>query len=355
MKTINDQHLKEKIKQNNDYQIKTTSQQILNKFNSLNNTISERKKEKKSFYKPVLAFVSCFAIIILLIVGLNKNPSNSSQLVIENPSKNQILTQELITFTSFNTNNDSPANLYKKSTKNTNQNDFIKIVEKYENVQNGIYYAFQIEDIEVEDLTFNDYYLNDTYKYVSNFYFNKEKIASLYYNQLKSEVDDEEINTTFKAIYHTNNTDYDVFITKETEKDNDEQENELEMIFRSLSNNDEKIYVVNKEEELEMNEKENSYSYTIYDNEQSFRKEEESYRVEYSIEQENNKEKIEIKVKDLQDEYEFKNIQQNNNVITFKADLESSNSETEIFVTLTYFDSYRVYSANNYNDIVKNN
>lgn len=59
MKTINNQHLKEKIKQNNDYQIKTTSQQILNKFNSLNNTISERKKKK-------IILQTCFSFCFLL-------------------------------------------------------------------------------------------------------------------------------------------------------------------------------------------------------------------------------------------------------------------------------------------------
>lgn len=308
MKIKDDKQIIDLIKQNENYEIKTSSNSIIS--NYLASKTEEPVKKKRYFLKfgvPALALVSSLLIIIPIATNLNNNqveiPTNEFKL-----GNNSVLVKELATFSSFNLSSDVTSTNKLSQIKFSKDNEvdenalFKEIANKFNSISYGATSLFFVDNTKIKEETCEFKFENTTYTYKASLSLSDELLGTFYLptNSEKNNV---------KALYiNADNTYYDVKLKHKNEVEDDEKEEKTEATFTSLDKDNKTVIVIKKEAEYEGTESENSFSISYYKNKDEYNNERISYSLKYEIENEDNEEKAEISIKENNKKTNFKDI-----------------------------------------------
>lgn len=343
------------VKQDSNYKIKTTSSNIL-KVYQLEKNKEEAKvnnsKRKLFIFGGIggLGVVCAAAAAAIIVVNSNAGSSNDNQFIEGITIENTILTEELATFSYFNTNNESTtlskiklARQNRNEEENLTQEHFNDICKTYDDVE------FAIEslsnEVSVKGYEFNQEKEGTYYKYVNFLYVNDNDtpFASLYFNDSKIVEDDDEIETRFLALYELDGKYSDLTIVKEVENEEDEAETSYNLIFYPRDDDD-YLYKIEKESEIKGIESEEAYSYAIYDK----KNDECLYKITYEVEKEFGEEAIELEIEKIDSEYSYEDIKIKGDTTTFIASMEKEDVEVEdVYVTLKKENGAKRYTSKN--------
>lgn len=376
MRKIDDEKIVNKFNETKDYEIKTSSSEILNLFKA-QEEVKAKETPKREHLKKKYVFggiglsVGAIAICSLALFFVMNNggeQGNVNPPVLEPITSSNVLGNELLTLSSFNSYGENTVNnrlaLFKKSKSVLKETDFEKIVNDYDSIQGGILNILNKEEnIKVEvQKEVNFVYENITYRYCDNYYSYIDDFSapfmSFYYNEL-SDVDfSKDFNSNDKYLVKLNDSYYDCYIAQESEIEEDEMEEEIKILCTNEQNNE--FILIEKENEYEGREVENSYSISYFSSLSDLERENFDYTLTYDLEKEGNKEELEISVETPFSKSEFQNISlKNNNPLTYEFLVEYENESDDIevedlLVTLAYDNDQRIYTSNRYNyQIVK--
>ena len=376
MRKIDDEKIVNKFNETKDYEIKTSSIEILNLFKA-QEEVKTKETPKREHLKKKYVFggiglsVGAIAICSLALFFVMNNggeQGNVNPPVLEPITSSNVLGNELLTLSSFNSYGENAVNnrlaLFKKSKSILKETDFEKIVNDYDSIQGGILNILNKEEnIKVEvQKEINFVYENVTYRYCDNYYSYIDDFAtpfmSFYYNDLSEVNFSTEFSRNDKYLVKLNDSYYDCYIAKENEIEEDEMEEEIKILCTNEQNNE--FILIEKENEYEGREVENSYSISYFSSLSDFERENFDYTLTYDLEKEGNKEELEISVETPLSKSEFQNISlKNNDPITYEFLVEYENEIDDIevedlLVTLAYENDQRIYTSDRYNyQIVK--
>lgn len=371
MRKIDDEKIVNTFNETKDYQVKTSSTEILNLFKAqeevkIKETPKREHLKKKYVFGGIGLSVGAIAICSLALFFVMNNggeQGNVNPPVLEPITSSNVLGNELLTFSSFNSYGENAVNnrlaLFKKSKSILKETDFEKIVNDYESIQGGILNILNKEEnIKVEvQKEVNFVYENATYRYCDNYYSYTDDFSapfmSFYYNDLNEVNFSTEFSRNDKYLVKLNDSYYDCYIAQESEIEEDEKEEEIKILCTSEQNNE--FILIEKENEYEGREVENSYSISYFSSLSDFERESFDYTLTYDLEKEGNKEELEISVETPLSKSEFQNISlKNNDPITYEFLVEYENEIDDIevedlLVTLTYENDQRIYTSDRYN------
>ena len=376
MRKIDDEKIVNKFNETKDYEIKTSSSEILNLFKA-QEEVKTKETPKREHLKKKYVFggiglsVGAIAICSLALFFVMNNggeQGNVNPPVLEPITSSNVLGNELLTLSSFNSYGENTVNnrlaLFKKSKSILKETDFEKIVNDYDSIQGGILNILNKEEnIKVElQKEINFVYENVTYRYCDNYYSYIDDFAtpfmSFYYNDLSEVNFSTDFSRNDKYLVKLNDSYYDCYIAQESEIEEDEMEEEIKILCTNEQNNE--FILIEKENEYEGREVENSYSISYFSSLSDFERENFDYTLTYDLEKEGNKEELEISVETPLSKSEFQNISlKNNNPLTYEFLVEYENEIDDIevedlLVTLAYENDQRIYTSDRYNyQIVK--
>ena len=376
MRKIDDEKIVNKFNETKDYEIKTSSIEILNLFKA-QEEVKTKETPKREHLKKKYVFggiglsVGAIAICSLALFFVMNNggeQGNVNPPVLEPITSSNVLGNELLTLSSFNSYGENAVNnrlaLFKKSKSILKETDFEKIVNDYDSIQGGILNILNKEEnIKVEvQKEINFVYENVTYRYCDNYYSYTDDFSapfmSFYYNDLSEVNFSTEFSRNDKYLVKLNDSYYDCYIAQESEIEEDEMEEEIKILCTNEQNNE--FILIEKENEYEGREVENSYSISYFSSLSDFERENFDYTLTYDLEKEGNKEELEISVETPLSKSEFQNISlKNNNPLTYEFLVEYENEIDDIevedlLVTLAYENDQRIYTSDRYNyQIVK--
>lgn len=371
MRKIDDEKIVNKFNETKDYQVKTSSSEILNLFKA-QEEVKEKETPKREHLKKKYVFggiglsVGAIAICSLALFFVMNNggeQGNVNPPFLEPITSSNVLGNELLTLSSFNSYGENTVNnrlaLFKKSKSILKETDFEKIVNDYDSIQGGILNILNKEEnIKVEvQKEINFVYENVTYRYCDNYYSYIDDFAtpfmSFYYNDLSEVNFSTEFSRNDKFLVKLNDSYYDCYIAQESEIEEDEMEEEIKILCTNEQNNE--FILIEKENEYEGREVENSYSISYFSSLSDFERENFDYTLTYDLEKEGNKEELEISVETPLSKSEFQNISlKNNDPITYEFLVEYENEIDDIevedlLVTLAYENDQRIYTSDRYN------
>ena len=376
MRKIDDEKIVNKFSETKDYQVKTSSSEILNLFKA-QEEVKEKETPKREHLKKKYVFggiglsVGAIAICSLALFFVMNNggeQGNVNPPVLEPITSSNVLGNELLTLSSFNSYGENTVNnrlaLFKKSKSILKEKDFEKIVNDYDSIQGGILNILNKEEnIKVEvQKEINFVYENVTYRYCDNYYSYTDDFSapfmSFYYNDLSEVNFSTEFSRNDKYLVKLNDSYYDCYIAQESEIEEDEKEEEIKILCTNEQNNE--FILIEKENEYEGREVENSYSISYFSSLSDLERENFGYTLTYDLEKEGNKEELEISVETPLSKSEFQNISlKNNDPLTYEFLVEYENEIDDIevedlLVTLAYENDQRIYTSDRYNyQIVK--
>lgn len=376
MRKIDDEKIVNKFNETKDYEIKTSSIEILNLFKA-QEEVKAKETPKREHLKKKYVFggiglsVGAIAICSLALFFVMNNggeQGNVNPPVLESITSSNVLGNELLTLSSFNSYGENTVNnrlaSFKKSKSILKETDFEKIVNDYDSIQGGILNILNKEEnIKVElQKEINFVYENVNYRYCDNYYSYTDDFSapfmSFYYNDLSEVNFSTEFSRNDKYLVKLNDSYYDCYIAQESEIEEDEKEEEIKILCTNEQNNE--FILIEKENEYEGREVENSYSISYFSSLSDLERENFDYTLTYDLEKEENKEELEISVETPLSKSEFQNISlKNNNPLTYEFLVEYENEiddlEVEdLLVTLAYENDQRIYTSDRYNyQIVK--
>ena len=375
MRKIDDEKIVNKFNETKDYQVKTSSSEILNLFKAQEVKTKETPKrehlKKKYVFGGIgLSFgaIAICSLALFFVMNNGGEQGNVNPPVLEPITSSNVLGNELLTLSSFNSYGENTVNnrlaLFKKSKSILKETDFEKIVNDYDSIQGGILNILnKDENIKVElQKEINFVYEHVTYRYCDNYYSYIDDFAtpfmSFYYNDLSEVNFSTDFSRNDKYLVKLNDSYYDCYIAQENEIEEDEMEEEIKILCTNEQNNE--FILIEKENEYEGREVENSYSISYFSSLSDFERENFDYTLTYDLEKEGNKEELEISVETPLSKSEFQNISlKNNNPLTYEFLVEYENEIDDIevedlLVTLAYENDQRIYTSDRYNyQIVK--
>ena len=371
MRKIDDEKIVNKFNETKDYEIKTSSIEILNLFKA-QEEVKAKETPKREHLKKKYVFggiglsVGAIAICSLALFFVMNNGGEQGIVnppVLEPITSSNVLGNELLTLSSFNSYGENTVNnrlsLFKKSKSILKETDFEKIVNDYDSIQGGILNILNKEEnIKVEvQKEINFVYENVTYRYCDNYYSYTDDFSapfmSFYYNDLSEVNFSTEFSRNDKYLVKLNDSYYDCYIAQESEIEEDEKEEEIKILCTNEQNNE--FILIEKENEYEGREVENSYSISYFSSLSDLEREIFDYTLTYDLEKEGNKEELEISVETPLSKSEFQNISlKNNNPLTYEFLVEYENEIDDIevedlLVTLAYENDQRIYTSDRYN------
>lgn len=371
MRKIDDEKIVNKFNETKDYQVKTSSSEILNLFKA-QEEVKTKETPKREHLKKKYVFggiglsVGAIAICSLALFFVMNNggeQGNVNPPVLEPITSSNVLGNELLTLSSFSSYGENTVNnrlaLFKKSKSILKETDFEKIVNDYDSIQGGILNILNKEEnIKVElQKEINFVYENVTYRYCDNYYSYIDDFAtpfmSFYYNDLSEVNFSTDFSRNDKYLVKLNDSYYDCYIAQESEIEEDEMEEEIKILCTNEQNNE--FILIEKENEYEGREVENSYSISYFSSLSDFERENFDYTLTYDLEKEGNKEELEISVETPLSKSEFQNISlKHNNPLTYEFLVEYENEIDDIevedlLVTLAYENDQRIYTSDRYN------
>lgn len=359
MKRIDDQNIIEEIKHNATYQIKTSSEDILRQYNLEINKEKTKVKtdnKKKLFVFGGLGGVGVCAVAIAASIFVTFN-SNSNENTNDNPFTPSIVLnnisfkEELATYSYFNGVNDGGLLMNKamfargqNNSRDLNQTDFNSICKTYDDVEGALEKLG--EQVNVKGYEFNSEKEGNYYKYVNSLYINDDTtpFASIYFNDINMIEDDDEVITTYEALYETSGVYSNLFVKKEVENEGKEKEISYVLTFKPIDNSD-YFYVIERESEIKGIETEEAYSYAVYNSKNSRNY---LYKLTYEVENESDGESIELEIEKNNAEYTYENIQIRGKNTTFVAGYEADDFDVEdVYITLTKENGKKQYTSRN--------
>ena len=371
MRKIDDEKIVNKFNETKDYEIRTSSTEILNLFKTqeevkTKETPKREHLKKKCVFGGIGLSVGAIAICSLALFFVMNNggeQGNVNPPVLEPITSSNVLGNELLTLSSFNSYGENTVNnrlaLFKKSKSILKETDFEKIVNDYDSIQGGILNILNKEEnikIEVQK-EINFVYENVTYKYCDNYYSYTDDFSapfmSFYYNDLSEVNFSTEFSRNDKYLVKLNDSYYDCYIAQESEIEEDEKEEEIKILCTNEQNDE--FILIEKENEYEGREVENSYSISYFSSLSDLERENFDFTLTYDLEKEGYKEELEISVETPLSKSEFQNISlKNNNPLTYEFLVEYENEIDDIevedlLVTLAYENDQRIYTSDRYN------
>ena len=371
MRKIDDEKIVNKFNETKDYEIRTSSTEILNLFKT-QEEVKTKETPKREHLKKKYVFggiglsVGAIAICSLALFFVMNNggeQGNVNPPVLEPITSSNVLGNELLTLSSFNSYGENTVNnrlaLFKKSKSILKETDFEKIVNDYDSIQGGILNILNKEEnIKVEvQKEINFVYENVTYRYCDNYYSYIDDFStpfmSFYYNDLSEVNFSTEFSRNDKYLVKLNDSYYDCYIAQESEIEEDEKEEEIKILCTNEQNNE--FILIEKENEYEGREVENSYSISYFSSLSDLERENFDFTLTYDLEKEGYKEELEISVETPLSKSEFQNISlKNNNPLTYEFLVEYENEIDDIevedlLVTLAYENDQRIYTSDRYN------
>ena len=376
MRKIDDEKIVNKFNETKDYEIKTSSIEILNLFKA-QEEVKTKETPKREHLKKKYVFggiglsvgaIAICSFALFFVMNNGGEQGNVNPPVLEPITSSNVLGNELLTLSSFNSYGENIVNnrlaLFKKSKSILKETDFEKIVNDYDSIQGGILNILNKEEnIKVEvQKEINFVYENVTYRYCDNYYSYADDFSapfmSFYYSDLSEVNFSTEFSRNDKYLVKLNDSYYDCYIAQESEIEEDEKEEEIKILCTNEQNNE--FILIEKENEYEGREVENSYSISYFSSLSDFERENFDYTLTYDLEKEGNKEELEISVETPLSKSEFQNISlKNNNPLTYEFLVEYENEIDDIevedlLVTLAYENDQRIYTSDRYNyQIVK--
>ena len=371
MRKIDDEKIVNKFNETKDYHVKTSSTEILNLFKA-QEEVKTKETPKREHLKKKYVFggiglsvgaIAICSLALFFVMNYGGEQGNINSPVLEPITSSNVLGNELLTLSSFNSYGENTVNnrlaLFKKSKSILKETDFEKIVNDYDSIQGGILNILNKEEnIKVElQKEINFVYENITYRYCDNYYSYIDDFAtpfmSFYYNDLSEVNFSTDFSRNDKYLVKLNDSYYDCYIAQESEIEEDEMEEEIKILCTNEQNNE--FILIEKENEYEGREVENSYSISYFSSLSDFERENFDYTLTYDLEKEGNKEELEISVETPLSKSEFQNISlKNNNPLTYEFLVEYENEidgiEVEdLLVTLAYENDQRIYTSDRYN------
>ena len=371
MRKIDDEKIVNKFNETKDYEIRTSSTEILNLFKT-QEEVKTKETPKREHLKKKYVFggiglsVGAIAICSLALFFVMNNggeQGNVNPPVLEPITSSNVLGNELLTLSSFNSYGENTVNnrlaLFKKSKSILKETDFEKIVNDYDSIQGGILNILNKEEnIKVEvQKEINIVYENVTYRYCDNYYSYIDDFStpfmSFYYNDLSEVNFSTEFSRNDKYLVKLNDSYYDCYIAQESEIEEDEKEEEIKILCTNEQNDE--FILIEKENEYEGREVENSYSISYFSSLSDLERENFDFTLTYDLEKEGYKEELEISVETPLSKSEFQNISlKNNNPLTYEFLVEYENEIDDIevedlLVTLAYENDQRIYTSDRYN------
>lgn len=381
MKKIDDKDILEKFSKVKDYEVKSTSDDVLNKFLLAQQAEKVRQEEKTTSKKKVWIFggatfgtlaVTAATLITVFSLqpkdnpigpGPGPDPITPSFSSIEG----NILANEFLTFSSFGSFGDSSSQVLSLNNRifkapNLKDSDFERIVDDYDSIQNGVIDILNKDSSikMIKEKEFNEEINGETYLYVDEYYSSSDDFKTpfmyFYYNDknVGESLDNEEVQN---GVLKFEDEIYSCSIQKESEIESDEKEEEISIFLR----NDKNIIHIEKESEYEGHESENSYSIYYYDSD-SYRNDDDDnfiYHLCYEIENEGHEEELEISVETQNTQCEFQNISlvdEDPLTYSFGVEYEDERNDIEVEdlkVTLTYQNNERIYETSGLEKIIK--
>ena len=370
MRKIDDEKIVNKFNETKDYEIKTSSSEILNLFKA-QEEVKEKETPKREHLKKKYFFggiglsvgaIAICSLALFFVMNSGGEQGNVNPPVLEPITSSNVLGNELLTLSSFNSYGENTVNnrlaLFKKSKSILKETDFEKIVNDYDSIQGGILNILNKEEnIKVElQKEINFVYENVTYRYCDNYYSYIDDFAtpfmSFYYNDLSEVNFSTDFSRNDKYLVKLNDSYYDCYIAQESEIEEDEMEEEIKILCTNEQNNE--FILIEKENEYEGREVENSYSISYFSSLSDFESENFDYTLTYDLEKEGNKEELEISVETPLSKSEFQNISlKNNNPLTYEflVEYESEIDDIEVedlLITLAYDNDQRIYTSDRY-------
>ena len=371
MRKIDDEKIVNKFNETKDYQVKTSSSEILNLFKA-QEEVKTKETPKREHLKKKYVFggiglsvgaIAVCSLALFFVMNNGGEQGNVNPPVLEPITSSNVLGNELLTLSSFNSYGENTVNnrlaLFKKSKSILKETDFEKIVNDYDSIQGGILNILNKEEnIKVElQKEINFVYENVTYRYCDNYYSYIDDFAtpfmSFYYNDLSEVNFSTDFSRNDKYLVKLDDSYYDCYIAQESEIEEDEMEEEIKILCTNEQNNE--FILIEKENEYEGREVENSYSISYFSSLSDFERENFDYTLTYDLEKEGNKEELEISVETPLSKSEFQNISlKNNNPLTYEFLVEYENEIDDIevedlLVTLAYENDQRIYTSDRYN------
>lgn len=322
-----------KIKDNlENYEIKTSSREILNRFYQVRDSKVKEKKKNSFFYFKIASSLLVAASLIFAFVKLIGTPSNKNSTspnvsnmslpngvtLIEDDKSNHVAFQvlsgvELLDFI----DNDATTDLIRtRRLLAANENQFKEIVDVYDKASDLI---SNIDSSEIDKKVYQGNFEVNGTTYPYKMEINSEELITIYYDGKLENDDRKETETEFHGeIHYSNNTFY---IKGEKEESNNESEFEVTIFI------DEHNYI-EIEQEVEGNEFE--YQYLIHE------KGKKKYEIDYS----NEKNIVSLEIRDNKENYYF--------VIDEKEDETIIHYQAFVIVigsmTLEVFEDKKVYT-----------
>lgn len=365
----------EKLKENiNEYEIKTTADDILKAYS----TLSVAKKDKKYLSKKSKTTITSIlgslvlggAVAAVVLVSLNNDVGEtSSSLAISNTpieilnnNETELLAGEIVSLMSNHNSNNSyslSAVNYLNSDKvlnksknnlnsNVNQELFEEAVANFDLAAPSIHALFDTNNnFDIKSYGGEFSINNSKFNVKSEIYLNNSLIYSLYINEISNDLEDDEESWLYKGyIQDQNNAYYEIWLEKEIEVDEYEIES---YIFY-----DDFVACVAKE--IENDESGYQFSYFEYyekNGQKYFNEDKALYSFEFESENSSmfvNSQQISVEVETPRKDYEFFTKIINNN--QYNISMEDDEFDNFTF-DLTFTESNRIYSASNLNDIIK--
>lgn len=347
-----DKKIVDAVQENENYQIKTTADSILAAYQKRQQESkphpSFMPKKKKMGWFVGIPLVGALAAAGICL-GIFLHPSSPSAPVPYAPDNSPTVLRELVSFASFSGGQSSTSTAPKVKKLNLlSETQDLSPLSKAAETLDGYFdffsscYEFTPSDLKIASEKLKEPYTlkDESYDYVSHYsYLNKEAF-SFYYGDLSSL--ENQKSSTFSGVFVQGDSSYKATIKKEVEQEENEAEEEISMEFVNTTFPWD-VFVVEKANETEEGESENSFCLKKYLGLDALTREDPTVSFTYEFECDDEGAETSFEIQVGSSEFSFEHITYSKNVYTF--DVEAKIPPIEIT-----FKGVKVYVG----DVVRN-
>lgn len=318
------------VQENENYQIKTTADSILAAYQKRQQESKPHpsfmpKKKKTGWFVGIPLVGALTAAGICL--GIFLHPSSPSPVPYA-PDNSPTVLRELVSFASFSGGQSSTSTAPKAKKLNLlSETQDLSPLSKAAETLDGYFdffsscYEFTPSDLKITSEKLKEPYTlkDESYDYVSHYsYLNKEAF-SFYYGDLSSL--ENQKSSTFSGVFVQGDSSYKATIKKEVEQEENEAEEEISMEFVNTSFPWD-VFVVEKANETEEGESENSFCLKKYLGLDALTREDPTVSFTYEFECDDEGAETSFEIQVGSSEFSFEHITYSQNVYTFDVEVK---------------------------------